>query len=75
MLEESQRDSLLRMVNGYQVSQAIHVASVLGVADALNSPMTKSLFDQSISGATVMTSIVVSPLISAMMAIATATSD
>jgi len=35
MLEESQRDSLLRMVNGYQVSQAIHVASVLGVADAL----------------------------------------
>ena len=35
MVEESQRDKLLRMVNGYQVSQAIHVASVLGVADVL----------------------------------------
>jgi len=35
MAEESERDVLLRMVNGYQVSQAIHVAALLGVADTL----------------------------------------
>jgi len=35
MMEKSQRDDLMRMVNGYQVSQAIHVAAVLGVPDVL----------------------------------------
>jgi hypothetical protein len=29
------QDDLLRLVNGYQVSQAIHVAAVLGIADLL----------------------------------------
>ncbi|HET7480074.1 MAG TPA: methyltransferase [Rubrobacteraceae bacterium] len=33
--EVSPRDSLWRMVNGYQVSQAIHVAATLGIADLL----------------------------------------
>ncbi len=40
----------------------------------LNSPVTKSLFDQSGSGATMMASMVISPLISAMTANASATS-
>lgn len=30
------RDSLLRLINGYQVSQAIHVAATLGIADLLD---------------------------------------
>lgn len=29
------RDALLRMTNGFQVSQAIHVAATLGIADLL----------------------------------------
>jgi hypothetical protein len=33
--ELSPRDALLRMTNGYQVSQAIHVAATLGIADLL----------------------------------------
>lgn len=33
--ELSHRDTLLRMTNGYQVSQAIHVAATLGIADLL----------------------------------------
>jgi hypothetical protein len=35
MVEKLPRDVLLRMVNGYQVSQAIHVVAMLGVADTL----------------------------------------
>lgn len=35
MLEESHHADLLQMVNSYQVSQAIHVAAVLGIADIL----------------------------------------
>ncbi len=30
--ELSTRDTLLRMTNGYQVSQAIHVVATLGIA-------------------------------------------
>src|SRR4051812_4409610 len=33
--ELSPRDTLLRMTNAYQVSQAIHVAATLGIADLL----------------------------------------
>ncbi len=33
--EQSPRDVLWRMTNGYQVSQAIHVAATLGIADLL----------------------------------------
>jgi len=33
--EPSPRDALLRMTNAYQVSQAIHVAATLGIADLL----------------------------------------
>ena len=33
--EPSPRDALLRMIDGYQVSQAIHVAATLGAADLL----------------------------------------
>ena len=33
--ELSPRDALLQMTNGYQVSQAIHVAATLGIADLL----------------------------------------
>src|SRR5438132_10993061 len=33
--EESPSAALLRLVNGYQVSQAIHVAATLGLADLL----------------------------------------
>ena len=33
--ELSTRDTLLRMTNGYQVSQALHVAATLGIADFL----------------------------------------
>ena len=33
--ELSPRDALLRMTNGYQVSQAIHVAATLAIADLL----------------------------------------
>jgi hypothetical protein len=33
--ELSPRDTLLRMTNAYQVSQAIHVAAILGIADLL----------------------------------------
>ena len=35
MPEQSPRASLLQLVNGFQVSQAIHVAAVLGIADML----------------------------------------
>src|SRR5918998_3526345 len=35
MGELSPRDALLRMTNGYQVSQVIHVAATLGIADLL----------------------------------------
>ena len=35
MGELSPRDALLRMTNGYQVSQAIHVAATLGIAELL----------------------------------------
>lgn len=35
MLEEPQHADLLQLVNSYQVSQAIHVAAVLGIADIL----------------------------------------
>ena len=35
MGELSPRDALLRMANGYQVSQAIHVAATLGIAELL----------------------------------------
>ena len=31
----SLRDDMLQMVNGYELSRAIHVAAVLGVADFL----------------------------------------
>jgi hypothetical protein len=34
-MSESARSELMRLVNGFQVSQAIHVAAVLGVADLL----------------------------------------
>ena len=33
--EQSPRDALWRMTNAYQVSQAIHVAASLGIADHL----------------------------------------
>ncbi len=33
--EQSSRDTLWRMANAYQVSQAIHVAATLGIADLL----------------------------------------
>jgi hypothetical protein len=33
--EVPDRDALLRMTNGFQVSQAIHVAATLGIADLL----------------------------------------
>src|ERR671929_528171 len=33
--ETSPRDTLLRMTNAFQVSQAIHVAATLGIADLL----------------------------------------
>ncbi len=33
--EPSPRDALLRMTNAYQVSQAIHAAATLGIADLL----------------------------------------
>ena len=33
--ELSPRDALLRMTNAFQVSQAIHVAATLGIADLL----------------------------------------
>src|SRR5919199_6846000 len=33
--ETSPRDTLLRMTNAFQVSQAIHVAAALGIADLL----------------------------------------
>jgi hypothetical protein len=33
--ELSPRDTLLRMTNAFQVSQAIHVAATLGIADLL----------------------------------------
>jgi hypothetical protein len=33
--ELSTRDTLWRMANGYQVSQAIHVVATLGIADLL----------------------------------------
>ena len=33
--QESPSVALMRLVNGYQVSQAIHVAAVLGIADHL----------------------------------------
>src|SRR3954463_13054761 len=32
---ESSSDALLRLINGYQVSQAIHVAAALGIAEQL----------------------------------------
>jgi hypothetical protein len=35
MLEKPQHADLLQLVNSYQVSQAIHVAAVLGIADIL----------------------------------------
>jgi hypothetical protein len=35
MSEESPARALMRLVNGYQVSQAIHVAATLGIADLL----------------------------------------
>jgi hypothetical protein len=35
MQQETQHTTLLQMVNGYQLSQAIHVAAVLGIADTL----------------------------------------
>jgi DNA-binding IclR family transcriptional regulator len=31
------REALLRMINSYQVSQALHVAAMLGIADLLQS--------------------------------------
>lgn len=35
MAPEPQRATLLKLLNGYQVTQAIHVAAVLGIADVL----------------------------------------
>lgn len=36
MDKASARDTLLRLINGFQVSQAIHVAAILGIADLLD---------------------------------------
>ncbi len=36
--ETSPRRTLLRMTNAFQVSQAIHVAAALGIADLLDRP-------------------------------------
>src|SRR5947207_3334992 len=42
-LDERPAEALRRLVDGYQVSQAIHVAAVLGIADLLEGgPLTSA---------------------------------
>jgi DNA-binding IclR family transcriptional regulator len=42
-MSNSPRQKLKRLINGYQVSQAIHVAATLGVADRLDDgPLTSA---------------------------------
>ena len=61
-------------LSAFMHMDVLHLHLLLAAAPELSSPVTKSLFDQSGSGATMMASMVISPLISAMTANASATS-